>query len=107
MADDDQSPDDEVEDELFKRRVRNLKIPRNALRDFMERLRPGRQCEFCKQGVYEAAPAPEGGTAGLLSTTVPHIKGLGVWFYSATCNTCGDTRFFHANKVRKLMSEPH
>lgn len=107
MADDDQSLDDEAEDEFFKERVRNLKIPRNALRDFMERLRPGRQCEFCKQGVYEAAPAPEGGTAGILSTPVPHIKGLGVWFYSATCNTCGDTRFFHANKVRKLMSEPH
>ena len=64
MADDDQSPDDEAEDEFFKERVRNLKIPRNALRDFMERLRPGRQCEFCKQGVYEAAPAPEGGTRG-------------------------------------------
>ncbi|MCE1009311.1 hypothetical protein [Pseudomonas monteilii] len=107
MADDDQSPDDEAEDEFFQERVRNLKIPRNALRDFMERLRPGRQCEFCKQGVYEAAPAPEGGTAGILSTPVPYIKGLGVWFYSATCNTCGDTRFFHANKVRKLMSEPH
>lgn len=98
---------EEESDEAFASRVKYLKVPRNAVRDFLERLSPGRKCGFCEHGIYEVAPAPTGGTAGILSSPVPYLKGLGVWFYTATCNACGDTRFFHANKVRKLMSEPH
>lgn len=107
MADDQERPAESADGEVIEARARKLRVPRNALRDYLERMRPGRRCSFCEKGTYEAVPAPTGGTAGLLSTPVPYIKGLGIWFYSASCDVCGDTRLFHANHVREAMSEEH
>lgn len=101
------SKDDAAEAELLETRANKLKVPREAFQDFMERMRPGRGCSFCEDGIYHAAPAPSGGTTGIVATPVPYLKGLGVWFYSATCDTCGDTRFFHANHVRSAMGDDH
>ncbi|MFJ2526237.1 hypothetical protein ACIOWB_24235 [Pseudomonas capeferrum] len=107
MSEKQQTENEATEEELLSARVKRLQVPREALRDYLDRMRPGRRCTFCETGLYEAAPAPNGGTAGLVSTPVPHISGLGVWFYSATCTICGDTRLFHANMVRNAMSEEH
>jgi len=103
----DTEENDQKRDEEFESQVKRLQVPRDALQGFLDRLRGDLKCSFCTTGTYEVAPAPSGGTAGMLSCPVPHIKGLGAWFYSASCSDCGNTQFFLANRARRLMSEPH
>lgn len=81
-----------------------LKVPLEAFRDYLERMRPGRKCTFCTSGTYEVAPSPAGGTAGVVATPVPNVAKLGVWFFVATCDACGDTRFFHTGQAYTAMT---
>lgn len=81
-----------------------LKVPIDAFESYLERMRPGRKCVFCTQGIYQVAPSPVGGTAGVVATPVPNVAKLGVWFFVATCDVCGDTKFFHAGQAFAGMS---
>lgn len=81
-----------------------LKVPLDALESYLERVRPGRLCGFCSAGVYQAAPSPSGGTAGVVATPVPNVAKVGAWFFVATCSMCGDTRFFHAGRTMTAMA---
>ncbi|WP_162884126.1 hypothetical protein [Pseudomonas protegens] len=71
-------------------------VPLQLLVSYLEQMRPGRSCVFCSGGVYNPAPSPAGKTAGVIATPSANIAKVGVWFFIATCNQCGDTRFFHA-----------
>lgn len=84
-----------------------LKIPKDALEGFLSLMRPGRTCTFCSSGKYQVAPAPTGGTAGVVATPVPNLAKIGVWFFAASCDFCGDTRFFHTGITLKAMVRDH
>ncbi|WP_152690448.1 hypothetical protein [Pseudomonas fluorescens] len=73
--------------------------------DYLERMRPGRSCAFCSEGIYKPAPSPKGRTAGVIATPSANIAKVGVWFFIATCNKCGDTRFFHAPQTYDSIAE--
>lgn len=84
-----------------------LKVPKDAFEGFLERMRPGRTCSFCSSGKYQVAPSPTGETAGVVATPVPNLPKIGVWFFAASCDFCGDTRFFHTGISFKAMSSDH
>lgn len=84
-----------------------LKVPKDTFEDFLDRMRPGRICSFCSSGEYQVAPAPTGGTAGVVATPVPNLAKIGVWFFAASCDFCGDTRFFHTGISLKAMERDH
>ncbi len=101
-----------LEDAIDEDRRRNaqqkaLKVPIEAVINFLDRLNPGSKCDFCKTGEYGVVPAPSGGTAGVVATPVPNVQHLGVWFYFATCTTCGHTIFFSAPMVHRAMATDH
>lgn len=81
-----------------------LKVPLEAFKAYLERMRPGRKCTFCADGTYQVAPSPAGGTAGVVATPVPNVAKIGVWFFVATCDVCGDTRIFHAGRTFAAMT---
>lgn len=84
-----------------------LKVPTDALIDHLNRIAPESKCSFCGTGEYGVVPAPSGQTAGVVSVSVPRVQNLGVWFFFATCNSCGHTIFFNAPHIMKMMSEEH
>ncbi|MEE4332276.1 hypothetical protein V2J70_02145 [Pseudomonas alliivorans] len=84
-----------------------LKVPADALIDYLNRVAPDNKCSFCGVGEYGVVPAPTGGTAGVIATPVPNIRHLGVWFFFATCTTCSHTVFFNAPLAMKKMAEEH
>jgi len=81
-----------------------LKVPLDAFESYLERMRPGRACVFCAEGKYQVAPSPAGGTAGVVATPVPNVARIGVWFFVATCDFCGDTKLFHAGRTYAAMT---
>lgn len=87
-----------------ERKQKMAKVPLQALEDYLERMRPGRSCVFCAGGIYNPAPSPKGGTAGVVATPAANVAKVGVWFFAATCNQCGDTRFFHAPQTYRAMA---
>ncbi len=87
-----------------ERKQKMAKVPLQSLEDFLERMRPGRSCVFCSDGIYKPAPSPKGGTAGVIATPAANIAKVGVWFFAATCSNCGDTRFFHAPQTYDAMA---
>ncbi|RXT99105.1 hypothetical protein B1F73_15155 [Pseudomonas syringae] len=101
-------PDTDDQHEANRRRIKAFKIPQDALLGYLDRMRPGRACEFCKVGLYEVAPHPSSeGVAGIVATPVPDIQNIGAWFYVVTCNNCGDSRFFHVHKALAAMRSDH
>lgn len=82
-------------------------VPLERLQEYLNRMRPGLKCGFCRDGIYEAVAAPKGGTAGVIATPAANIKKVGAWFYPITCNHCGDTRLFHAPQAYQAMAAEH
>lgn len=89
------------------RKEKMTQVPLERLQEYLDRMKPGLACGFCKNGTYKAVPAPKGDTAGLIATPSANIKKVGAWFYPATCNRCGDTRFFHAPQAYQAMAKEH
>lgn len=85
-------------------RGKALKVPLAAFEAYLDRMRPGRKCVFCSNGTYQVAPSPAGGTAGVVATPVPNVAKIGVWFFVATCDLCGDTKLFHAGRTYAAMT---
>lgn len=75
------------------------------LLDYLNSKNEDATCSFCKHGDYGIASDPSGECAPLVSTPVPHVKGLGMWLYSASCLNCGHTIFFHAPFVASKILE--
>ncbi len=101
-------PDNEDQYEKNRERIKPFKVTIDAVRGFLERIRQGLVCEFCRDGVYDVAPYPtDQGLAGIIATPVPDMQNLGAWFYAATCNKCGDSRFFHAHTALAAMRSEH
>ncbi len=84
-----------------------LKVPVSAVIGYLNRIAPDSKCSFCGTGEYGVVPAPSGGTAGVVSSPVPNVQNLGVWFYFATCTKCGHTVFFNAPLVLREMTKDH
>lgn len=73
-----------------------LSVTPAMLTEYLNSINKDATCSFCKHGDYGIASDPSGECAPLVSTPVPHVKGLGMWLYSASCLNCGHTIFFHA-----------
>lgn len=89
------------------RKQKIARVPLQSFEDYLERMRPGRSCCFCTGGTYIPAPSPQGGTAGVVATPAPNVAKIGVWFFAATCDKCGDTRLFHAPLAYDSMMSEH
>lgn len=71
----------------------------NYMNSFGEAIR----CSYCGTGDYGVAPDPAGKGTAMVATPVPNFKGVGVWFYPATCQSCGHTIFFSASFVSRQI----
>jgi len=80
-----------------------LKVPVEAVVDYLNRVNKDSKCTFCNTGDYGVIPSPSGGTASVVAAPVPNIQHLGVWFFLATCMDCGHTIFFNARHVLAKM----
>jgi len=104
MSDKDDASFVETGDSLRHNQGRALKVPGDALVDYLNRMSPDNKCSFCYEGEYAVVPGTGGSTAGVVATPVPHVQHLGVWFYLATCRRCGHTVFFNAPFVLAAMA---
>lgn len=83
-----------------------LKVPGQALVDFLNRVAPGNKCCFCSRGEYDVISAPTGGNvAGVVATPVPNVQHLGIWFFVASCDNCGHTALFNSKEVLESMTK--
>lgn len=83
-----------------------LKITPNELCDFLNDVAPGKLCNYCGKAEYSVPADPKGKSAAVVTTPVPHVKGVGAWLYMVTCQNCGHTEFFHAHTVAdKLIGD--
>lgn len=83
-----------------------LKVPGQALVDFLNRVAPGNKCCFCNRGEYDVISAPTGGgVAGVVATPVPNVQHLGIWFFVASCDNCGHTALFNSKEVLDSMAK--
>lgn len=73
-----------------------LSVTPVMLTEYLNSINKDATCLFCKHGDYGIASDPSGECAPIVATPVPHVKGLGMWLYSASCMNCGHTIFFHA-----------
>jgi predicted nucleic-acid-binding Zn-ribbon protein len=80
-----------------------LKVPVQAVVDYLNRIDKDGKCTFCHVGDYGVIPSPSGGTASVVAAPVPNVQHLGVWFFVATCMNCGHTIFFNARHVLAAM----
>lgn len=83
-----------------------LKVTPAELCDFLNERAPGKLCTYCGGSEYSVPSDPHGKTAAVVTTPVPHVKGVGAWLYMITCQNCGHTEFFHAHTVAdKLIGD--
>ena len=105
MSERESQPLSEDGESLTESEDKAVKVPADAVVEYLNRISPGNKCSFCKKGEYGVIPGPAGGTAGVVATPVPHVQHLGVWFYIATCTRCGHTALFNTAFVLKAMTE--
>lgn len=89
-----------------KPKPRELSVSPLMFTEYLNSINKDATCTFCNQGDYGIAADPSGECAPLVATPVPHVKGVGMWLYSASCMNCGHTIFFHAPFVAsKIMDK--
>lgn len=90
-------PTSRLQTESEKNDIRaELLVTPLQLHEFLNAKNADVKCSFCGVGDYGIAADPTGEMAPLVSTPVPHVKGLGLWLYTAACMNCGHVVFFHA-----------
>ena len=72
--------------------------------EYLKRINPDAVCSFCG-GDFGVAADPTGKIAPIVATPVPHVKGLGIWLYTASCVNCGHSIFFNAPFVASQVLE--
>ncbi|WP_412764684.1 hypothetical protein [Pseudomonas sp. NGC7] len=76
------------------------------LSELLNEIAPDSKCSFCHQGEYSIVPAPsDDNLCGVVAASVPNMQKIGVWFYVATCMTCGHAALFNAHFLRNLMDK--
>lgn len=79
-----------------KLKPEELSVSPSMFLEYLNSINRDAMCSFCTKGDYAIASDPSGDCAPLVATPVPHVKGLGLWLYTASCMNCGHTIFFHA-----------
>lgn len=82
---------------------RTLQITPKQFVDYLNLHGRDTTCSFCKVGEYGVGPSPSGDTAALVAAPVPVQTDIGIWFFVASCLTCGHTAFFNAAMVTKRI----
>lgn len=85
------------------RAQRILKVTPQHLAEFLNEIAPDSKCSFCGKSEYFVPTDPNGTTAALVTASVPHVKGLGVWMYMLVCPTCGHIAHINAHQVASKM----
>lgn len=63
-------------------------------------------CSCCKGTSWEINSAPNDKNKPVIVTMpLPLVSGSGVWAYYVVCNTCGEIKLFHTNKVATWLHE--
>lgn len=78
---------------------KELSVTAQQLVDYLNTVNESAKCSFCGVGDYAVPSDPTGTTASLVATPVPHVKGIGLWLYTAVCANCAHVVFFHAPAV--------
>lgn len=85
---------------------KELRVTAHQLVDYMNEMNASAKCSFCGVGEYGVPSDPTGATASIVATPVPHVKGIGLWLYTAVCGNCAHVIFFHAPGVStKLLKD--
>lgn len=82
-----------------ERSQRILKVTPKILAEFLNGIAPDSKCTFCGQSEYFVPTDPNGTTAALVTASVPHVQGLGVWMYMLFCPVCGHIAQINAHQV--------
>lgn len=78
---------------------KELKVTPAQLVKYLNDTNESAKCSYCGTGDYGVSSDPTGEIASIVATPVPHVKGLGLWLYTAVCTNCGHVVFFHAPTV--------
>lgn len=82
----------------------SLKLSPQQVVDYMNHLMPEAKCSFCHTGEYGVGYAPQSQYAAVVATPVPNKDGMALWYYPATCMSCGHVIFFNAMHVAETLS---
>ena len=77
----------------------NLAVTPKQFVDYLNAVNRDAKCTYCGTGEYGVGADPTGKSASIVATPVPHVQGVGLWFFPATCMSCGYTILFHAPTV--------
>lgn len=78
---------------------KELKVTAQQFVDYLNEINESAKCSYCGVGEYGVPSDPSGVSASLVATPVPHVKGIGLWLYTAVCGNCSHVIFFHAPGV--------
>lgn len=83
----------------------SLKISPQQVVDFLNHCNPDAKCSFCQKGDYGVGYGPSGENAAVVAAPVPNQDGTALWFYPATCISCGHVILFNAITVAEFILE--
>ena len=85
--------------------AKTLEVTPEQFVGYLNSIAPESTCTFCS-GEWGVSSTPDGKTAAFVAAQVPNHKGVGVWFFIASCVDCGNSMFFNAGHVtRKIKGE--